>query len=196
MAGPLEQAAGNHAAVSAFAVDGDGTVSLNRGESAGKGVESAAQYLGNMTGLPFAFATHVENVVGTPGSGVKFLIQFLWRNLRCLRSRAFQRFCQAGIPPARYPRSSSMPTRARRSRASSTVFRRICRSRLGSSGCLEFRRPRRRIVQRARCRSIRVCARRRSFLRGERRATLMLGSCRNKRFEFGRRKRRKRWQFA
>ena len=59
VAGSFEQAAGDHAAVSALAVDGYLTIAADGRQSLRKRIQRVPLLLGDVSGLPFAFAADV-----------------------------------------------------------------------------------------------------------------------------------------
>src|SRR6202040_1251512 len=80
MAGALQQTTGNHAAISALAVNRNRAPPIHRGQSVGKRIERPAFYFRDVTRLPFAFATDVKHVSRAKASRAQFLVQFLGRN--------------------------------------------------------------------------------------------------------------------
>src|SRR6202521_2916832 len=81
MPGALQQATGNHAAISALAVNRNRAPPIHRGQSVPKSIEGPAFHVGDMPCLPFALATDVQHVSRAQASLAQFLVQFLRRNL-------------------------------------------------------------------------------------------------------------------
>src|SRR5208282_1118242 len=85
IAGALEQTAANHAAISALAVNGNRTLSIDCGQSVRKRIERPTLHLRDVPSLPFAFAAHIEDFDRAQASVAQFLVQFLSGNLRRLQ---------------------------------------------------------------------------------------------------------------
>ena len=114
--GALQQAAGNHAAIAALAVDRQRNIQVNLRRRNPEAIQRPPRGSFNVTCHPFRFAADVEHAAFcfSPAACCNSCTADLAQ--RCqIESRA--RFHPA-TPPSRYPRSASMPTRARRRRAS------------------------------------------------------------------------------
>src|SRR5580658_6602613 len=116
-AGPLQQAASNHAAIASLAVHSNGNVAIDFRGRDFKVIQGPPGSACNVTGFPFGLAAdvqHLQALAPTPSLRASTLI--------CgVVAKGNPAWLHASMPPFKYPRASSRPTRASLIRASDTA---------------------------------------------------------------------------